>query len=212
LIGILLDILRQWLLRCFSGYSFKIAIYSEVCTMQSLTRKISGLILTVGCMAMVSAIPINVDWTDVRRQMDGFGAFGGYGGYDTWTDEQADILCDSVTGAGLTIFRFQMPNDMWITAPSDHVGSIISSIFGVVDKAKQRGVNQFLVTSFSPQPEMKSNNSFTGGGTLLREHYQDYADYLAAYIDTCNAYGCPIMEPRGVRIVFSQKAVRATLA
>lgn len=48
-------------------------------------------------------------------------------------------------------------------------------------EAKKRGIETFLATVWSPPAWMKTNNSVIGG-KLKRECYQDFAEYLASYV------------------------------
>jgi hypothetical protein len=80
---------------------------------------------------VVSAVPVIVKWNNVKQEMDGFGCMGGYGDFDTWSPEQARMFCDTITGVGFSMFRFQMPNHHVVVRPPDYEedGPVTSSIF-----------------------------------------------------------------------------------
>lgn len=49
-------------------------------------------------------------------------------------------------------------------------------------QAKSRGVTKFLASVWSPPWWMKSNRKENGGGYLLPEMYEEFAEWLAAYV------------------------------
>ena len=55
---------------------------------------------------------------------------------------------------------------------------------------KHGGYN--LASPWSPPKEWKSNNSINGGGVLLKQYYQQFADYLKAFAQDMYDHGAPI--------------------
>lgn len=107
-----------------------------------------------------------------QQEMAGFGINNNWSA--ALTDDAADLLFGTDEGQlGLVILRIGMnPNggayngdDCW----SD------------IEKATARGVEYVIGTLWSPPASMKSNNSISGGGHLLPEYYEEWADTIAAF-------------------------------
>ncbi|MDD7044697.1 MAG: glycoside hydrolase [Peptoniphilaceae bacterium] len=101
-------------------------------------------------------------------------------------EEIMDLLFSKDDGIGLSILRSEvgsglnMPTihpdkDTW-----DYTPYIPEQ--WVLNGAKNRGVETFMSTVWSPPAWMKTNNRIVRGGSLKKEYYQEYADYLANYI------------------------------
>jgi O-glycosyl hydrolase len=90
------------------------------------------------------------------------------------TDQEADLLFGTGPGQlGLSILRIGMnPNG----APYNG-----ADCWSDIEKATERGAQYIIGTLWSPPAHMKSNNSITGGGHLLPEYYEEWADTIAAF-------------------------------
>jgi glucuronoarabinoxylan endo-1,4-beta-xylanase len=119
---------------------------------------------------------VTINWTDVRQQIDGFGASSAFTG-EGITNSQADLFWSTSSGVGLSLLRVRIqPNG---TYPE----------LATMQKAQDRGV-KIWGTPWSPPASMKTNGSTTNGGSLKPGSYQAYADYLANYVLTLkNSYG-----------------------
>jgi glucuronoarabinoxylan endo-1,4-beta-xylanase len=143
--------------------------------------------------------------------MDGFGAFGGYGSGDDLSDANINLFCDTNTGCGFSILRWEFPmwDSLWLTDPANPANGAWPYGYGepwaVMRKAINKGCRDFLFTVWSCPGWMKSNGTLGDGGRVLPEHYQDFADmaakhfdyYIAEGFDTsiCNLYFSPTNEP-----------------
>ena len=120
-----------------------------------------------------------INWTQVEQKISGFGASSAFtsGAISNWN--LADFFFNKDTGIGLSILRTRIPPDGdW----ADEASAMVV--------AKERGVTQIWSAAWTPPAKWKSNNNPYNGGTLLPEHYRDYANYLAQYIkDIKNVYG-----------------------
>ncbi len=135
---------------------------------------------------------VTIEWADVRQTIDGFGASSAFFG-DRITDEIADKLFDAKKGIGLSLLRIMigLPDDTNSdgSGPTDNPNPTASA--PEIETAKQalaRGAKVWA-TAWTPPPLWKTTNSKNGKGDgfeenrLKPEHYQDYADYLAAFFD-----------------------------
>jgi len=104
----------------------------------------------------------------------------GFGGCSAWHGQLTDADCDKLfTTLGLSILRVRIdPNNNW----SDEISN--------AQKATARGAIVFA-SPWSPPAYMKDNNN-TVAGTLLPEHYGDYANWLNSFVSTMNNNGVPL--------------------
>ena len=121
------------------------------------------------------------------QRIDGFGASDAWlaGGVRAFSPTVRarilDTLFSPASGAGLSLLRHRVP---YAIEPSQGVWDWTQdgdSIW-LQHEAEQRGVVATWSTVWSPPAWMKSNGDVNNGGYVLPEHYQDYADYLAAYL------------------------------
>lgn len=128
-----------------------------------------------------------VDWNDVHQTISGFGGSTAFGMADkvmqfptARRNEILDSLFSPTTGTGLSIIRLQIPN----IKPIQKNGYTFTEDNGqasFVDAAKLRAKQTLMATAWSPPGWMKSNGDENGGGTVLRQYWDDYADYLSEY-------------------------------
>ena len=111
--------------------------------------------------------PVQLDLTRHEQRMDGFGVSSAWTASNI-TDAEADLLFSPTTGAGLSFLRVQIK-------PAGNTTEM-----GTARKAFARGAAVWAAP-WSPPGEWKTNNSATNGGSLLPEHWQDWADRLATF-------------------------------
>lgn len=113
---------------------------------------------------------VTVQLTQTKQKMDGFGIG------DVWanafTDAQADALFDPVKGIGLSILRIGMGPD---GAP------LSSTTYPDIQKAKARGVTNFIASPWSAPANCKTNNSINDGGHLLTSCYDSWSTTIAKF-------------------------------
>ncbi|WP_138418602.1 glycoside hydrolase [Aquibacillus sediminis] len=143
-----------------------------------------------------------VYWNDVRQEIDGFGASGAFQQAQNLMEfpeekreEILDLLFSTTDGAGFSIVRNKVGDGglwgneidgptptIWPEEDGDFVWSGDEDQVWLMNQAKEYGVDKFISTVWSPPAWMKTNSQVKEGGKLEKEHYQDYADYLSAYI------------------------------
>jgi len=136
---------------------------------------------------------VTVSWNDNRQTIDGFGASSAFFG-GTITDDQADQLFDAKKGIGLSLLRIMIgvpedtqddgsqPTDNTKTAPT-------APELSTAQQASARGT-KIWAAAWTPPPIWKTTNNKKGSdkdagyntNTLQPEHYQDFADYLANFV------------------------------
>ncbi len=109
----------------------------------------------------------------------------GFGASSAWTtqsltDDEADLFFSRDLGLGLSLLRLRI-------TPS---GTTWEN--GAAAKAHRRGVAVWAAP-WSPPGIWKTNDSDTDGGSLLVEHYQDWADRLAEFARTKQTEGIPLV-------------------
>lgn len=107
-----------------------------------------------------------------RQEMAGFGINNNW--MPALSDAEADLLFGTEEGQlGLAILRIGMnPNGQPYNG---------ADCWSDIEKATARGAEYIIGTLWSPPAHMKSNNSITGGGRLLPEYYEEWADTIAAF-------------------------------
>jgi glucuronoarabinoxylan endo-1,4-beta-xylanase len=141
-----------------------------------------------------------IDWVDVHQVMDGFG--GSCADFNQpLSPEMADFFF-TTSGIGLSLLRVQVvPSAAECTSYFEREGgscltvasgaTILRGELGVAQEAVARGVTVWS-TPWSPPASMKSNGSFTNGGTLLPAEYSKWAASLAGYVKMMNSNGVPV--------------------
>jgi glucuronoarabinoxylan endo-1,4-beta-xylanase len=145
----------------------------------------------------VGPTDVVVTWSDVKQPIDGFGAscafFGG-----SITDDQADQLFDAKKGIGLSLLRIMVgvPDDTQSDGSEPTTGARPVATAPEITTAQQAVVRGCRVwaAAWTAPPIWKTTNSKYGsapatdgdGGfssnKLEPEHYQDFADYLADFV------------------------------
>lgn len=133
---------------------------------------------------------VSVDWDATYQEIDGFGFTQEeectYVMQEPYRTEIMDLLFDQEVGIGCSILRTEI--GCGESKPT------IEPELGVWNKegdpreiwyfneALARGVDKIYGTVWTPPKWMKTNNSWTNGGWLKKEHYQNFAQYLAEYV------------------------------
>lgn len=167
-----------------------------------ITCLVAQMFLMVGKEAE-AATTVVIDWTQNRQTIDGFGGSGAFQMAKNLMNlaEPArtavvDLLFSQTTGAGLSIIRNQVGDgdpDAIGTIPSIEPAPGVWNWNGdpgqiwLMNEAKKRGTTRFWSTVWSPPAWMKDNGQTGNGGSLSPAHYQDYADYLATYVNQYKA-------------------------
>lgn len=129
-------------------------------------------IATISAMATEFTAGINVDSRTRYQYVQGFGGFSPSPQWAYWLND-ADM--DKLFGKGdaqlgLNLLRIYMANNKnyWNA--------------GVANAKRAKKYGAFVFASpWSPPASWKSNNSEVNGGSLLEEHYADWADFLNDY-------------------------------
>jgi glucuronoarabinoxylan endo-1,4-beta-xylanase len=118
----------------------------------------------------VSASTITVTSAQRYQTISGFGASSAWHATPP-SDTEADELFSADSGAGLSLLRIRIaPNGTTVEMPT-------------VTKALQRGA-KIWAAPWSPPGAWKTNGSDINGGKLLPEHYQDWANRLADFVQS----------------------------
>ena len=145
---------------------------------------------------------ITVNTADKRQYVRGFGVMAPFWG-NSPQDSVADYekMYNPNTGLGYNMLRIMIP-----VAPSgDSIRETMNralnnELSGSRDRRHYyeivklvNGYNGYVLASpWSPPPSWKTNESVNGGGTLKKERWQDYANYLKAYAQMMKDKGAPI--------------------
>lgn len=143
----------------------------------------------------------NVDWTNERQVIEGFGGSGAFHqaanlmAYpESERDQILDLLLSQDKGIGLSVVRNIIGDGGDWGKPIDGPTPSIEPQEGVwnwsgdedqiwlMNEAKKRGCERFVSAVWSPPVWMKTNNSVIKGGELRPDKYQAYADYLSNYV------------------------------
>lgn len=139
-----------------------------------------------------SAADVTINWSDTKQTIDGFGASSAWFGVNL-SDEVARTLFDPKTGIGLSLLRIQigLPADIQSDGTESTEGGMRVATAPELSTAQQAvGYGcRIWATAWTPPPAWKTTNSQNGSGPgfdsnkLQPAHYQDYADYLANFVD-----------------------------
>jgi glucuronoarabinoxylan endo-1,4-beta-xylanase len=119
-----------------------------------------------------------VDLTTALQPITGFGASSAWTETDI-AEDLADQLFSVEDGIGLSLLRVRI-------APRGDTDERKTA-----KKAVERGARVWAAP-WSPPKEWKDSGS-TNGGSLLVEHYQDWADQLASFAQSMSDAGTPLM-------------------
>ena len=119
-----------------------------------------------------------INWSTTYQTVDGFGASSAWMSAPL-TQTALDELYSTTTGAGLSLLRTDL----------QPYGATTETLIG--QQAAAYGVRSWS-TPWSPPREWKTNDDNNNGGALEPAHYQDYANYLADYVQNSQAQGVPL--------------------
>ena len=148
----------------------------------------------------LSTAEIVVDNTVTYQKVTGFGGMSAVWTSPDMTVEDIDTMF-SPDGLGYNILRvcvYPYMDDLFNgVEPAANVPASQANpnshqdYYEIVKRAKQYGA-LILASPWTPPAEWKSNNSRNGGGSVLPEHYQDFADHLKNYIQRMEDNGAGI--------------------
>ena len=156
----------------------------------------------VACKSDPQHLDVTVNWSDTKQTIDGFGASSAFFG-DTITDDMADQLFDAKKGIGLSLLRTMIgvPDDTQSdgSEPTDGAKPIATAPeLQTAQQAIVRGAKVWA-TAWTPPPIWKTKNNKNGSGdgypsnALAPSHYQDYANYLAEFVDLMAKNSVPLL-------------------
>lgn len=129
-----------------------------------------------------------INWTDVKQEIDGFGAGGYYhasddmimGLSDAVRKDLFDFLFDSTLGIGMSTLRSMTPEDHE-PSPGIWNWTVGAKFVTIMQEAQKRGVKKIWLAPWTPPLWMKTENS-RSAGSLAPARYQDYADYMSRVV------------------------------
>lgn len=143
---------------------------------------------------MIGVRSIEIDGAKRYQRIDGFGGSGAYYEWllrslrEPYRTEAVDLLFSDL---GVNIYRLRAWTKIEIMNDDDDPNNFNWEVYNfTVDQdqvwnaieAKKRGVTKFIASVWSPPAWMKSNMEETNDGYLLPEMYEEYAEWLSAYI------------------------------
>ncbi len=120
-----------------------------------------------------------IDLAVSYQRIEGFGASSAWT-TPRMTDPQAEMFFSVDQGLGLTLLRAHIN-------PDGTTGELVTA-----QKAAALGVKVWAAP-WSPPAEWKDNDKVTDGGVLRPEHYQEWADRLAAFAKSMAEQGAPLV-------------------
>lgn len=101
-------------------------------------------------------------------------------------DRIMDLLFSQEDGIGLSILRSEVGSGLNMPTINPEKDTWDFTAYEpeqwVMNEARNRGVETFMSTVWSPPAWMKTNGRITRGGRLKKEYYGEYAKYLAEYV------------------------------
>jgi glucuronoarabinoxylan endo-1,4-beta-xylanase len=171
-------------------------------TLWRLALAVALLADLAACKSEEQHLDVTVSWDDTQQTIEGFGASSAFFGH-TITDEVADQLFDAKKGIGLTLLRIMigLPDDTQSdgSEPTEDANPVATAPeLTTAQQAVTRGAKVWA-TAWTPPPIWKTTNNKNGSGddfesnTLKTENYQDYANYLANFVDLMAQEKIPLM-------------------
>ena len=149
---------------------------------------------------------IHVNYKSVQQEIQGFGVSAAFHqAHNLMSYPRADamrvldLLFSRTAGAGLSIVRSLVGDGGEWGKETDGPTPAIEPREGVwqwtgdedqiwfINEAKSRGCTRIISTVWSPPAWMKTNNNVVGG-SLRRDKYKAFADYLCAYVKGYKQY------------------------
>ncbi|RWS07108.1 glycosyl hydrolase-like protein [Dinothrombium tinctorium] len=138
---------------------------------------------------------ITIDWDQTYQEFKGFGVFSGRA-KPFYEDVRRDQLLHSLfseDGLQLTILRSTVFPDLSFTL--DFTEEQTAEIWIMKQAQKKYGVNKFIASAWSPPYKWKTRKGQASGqymNYLAYEHYQDFANYLADFVEFYKKLGIDI--------------------
>ncbi|HKO46152.1 MAG TPA: carbohydrate-binding protein [Polyangiaceae bacterium] len=161
----------------------------------------SALSLYTRSAAAQTAGEAVVSWNTERQTMRGFGASSAFFGARI-SNQDADWFFSKDTGIGLSMLRMQigLPADVRADGSEPPNASPVATApeLATAKQAVARGA-QVWASAWSPPPIWKTTNNKNGSGTnfgwnnLQPTRYQNYADYLANFVQSMASQGVPLI-------------------
>jgi glucuronoarabinoxylan endo-1,4-beta-xylanase len=163
--------------------------------MRALSRMVGvGVLLGCFAVALQGAAPatITVDYTKPKQTIAGFGASITWVAIDLKNFAAADqttilnaLYSTSIPSAGLSIVRAGSMLCEFNPSPGvydwNHV--LIQDEMSWMNRVKSTyGVNNFMVTTWTPPAWVKANNSCSNGGSVVPQFYPDLASTMVLWM------------------------------
>jgi glucuronoarabinoxylan endo-1,4-beta-xylanase len=139
----------------------------------------AGVLLAAAQSSDTGVTEVVIDSAVQHQKISGFGASSAWTG-GSITPDVADLLFSPDTGFGLSLLRMHIAPD----GTTEETGTALLAV--------ARGVKVWAAP-WSPPGEWKTSGTDTDGGSLLPEHYQDWADRLADFVAAQAGGGVPLM-------------------
>lgn len=149
-----------------------------------------------------NAADVTISWSDTKQTIDGFGASSAWFGVNL-SEDVTRSLFDPKTGIGLSLLRIQigLPADIQSdgTEPTDAGTPVATAPELTTAQQAVRYGCRVWATAWTPPPAWKTTNNQNGSGPgfdsnkLQPAHYQDYAQYLADFVDLMDENGIPLL-------------------
>ncbi|MCS7138793.1 MAG: hypothetical protein NZ873_01900, partial [Crenarchaeota archaeon] len=141
-----------------------------------------------------TVVSIRVNTSIKYQVIEGFGGSGAYFEslvYNLREPLKTEVLNLLFSDLGISIYRMRVWSLIEIYNDDNDPNNFNWDGFNFntdwhqvwnAQQAKARGVSKFLASVWSPPWWMKSNRKENGGGYLLPEMYEEFAEWLAAYV------------------------------
>ncbi|MGQ9479469.1 MAG: glycoside hydrolase family 30 protein [Thermoproteota archaeon] len=143
---------------------------------------------------VLGASVITIDGSIKYQSIEGFGGSGAYYEsliYSLKEPKRTEVLDLLFSDLGISIYRLRVWTQIEFRNDDNDPNNFNWSAFRFsmddkqawnAMKAKERGVTKFMASVWSPPWWMKSNRKERGGGYLLPEMYEEFAEFLTAYV------------------------------
>ena len=176
-------------------------------TRLGLGLELSGLGFCLSCALVLHTRPaaadpgdVVVNWNAEHQVMRGFGASSAFFGAQI-SSQDADWFFSKDTGIGLSLLRIQigLPSDVRADGSEPTNASPVATApeLATAKQAVARGAKVWA-SAWSPPPVWKTTNNRSGSGSgftgnsLQPARYQNYADYLASFVQSMASQGVPL--------------------
>ncbi len=169
----------------------------------SFQQRVLVALLAGAASAWAATANVTVDYSKPKQTLSGFGASITWTANDLGnfsTADQAAILSalynTAGPSAGLSLIRAGSMLCQFEPSPGSYNFNdpLIQSEMSWINRVKSTyGVNQVMVSTWTPPAFMKSNNSCSNGGSVLTQDYPDLANTMVLWMQNAQAaIGQPI--------------------